>query len=58
MKSWKLMEDAITFSDKLKLAKFALTSNKFTNGEKVKEVEKRDFDIQKQLIYYIINLIK
>ena len=38
--NWKLMDDAITFGDRLKLAKFALTTNKFTNGEKVIELER------------------
>ena len=36
---WLLMEDAISLGDKFKLAKFALTSNRFTNGEKVKQLE-------------------
>lgn len=36
---WQLMEDAISFSDRLKLAKFALTAERFTNGEKVRELE-------------------
>jgi len=38
--TWPLMQNAITFSDKLKLAKFVLTSDKFTNGPKVREFEK------------------
>lgn len=33
------MEDAISFSDRFKLAKFALTADRFTNGEKVRELE-------------------
>ena len=37
---WKLMEDAITFSDRLKLAAFSLTADQFTNGKKVRELEK------------------
>lgn len=37
---WKLMDDAISYSDKLKLAKFCLTSNQFTNGKKVRKIEK------------------
>jgi len=37
--TWKLMENAITFSDKLKLIKFILTNDKFTNGERVKQLE-------------------
>jgi CDP-6-deoxy-D-xylo-4-hexulose-3-dehydrase len=37
--SWPLMQNAITFIDKLKLAKFVVTSDKFTNGPKVKEFE-------------------
>lgn len=38
---WNLMEDAISFSDRVKMAKFVMSTNKFTNGEKVKEVEKQ-----------------
>ena len=30
--TWKLMEDAITFSDRVKLATFSLTADQFTNG--------------------------
>jgi len=37
--SWRLMDNAITFRQKLKLAYFVLTSNKFTNGPKVREFE-------------------
>lgn len=37
--SWKLMDDAISFSDKLKMVKFVLTTNQFTNGSVVKELE-------------------
>ena len=37
--SWRLMDNAITFQQKLKLAYFVLTSNKFTNGPKVREFE-------------------
>lgn len=37
--NWKLMENAISFKDKLNLAKFILTSNSFTNGTKVKQLE-------------------
>lgn len=33
------MDDAITFTDRLKLAKFSLSTNQFTNGKKVKELE-------------------
>lgn len=36
---WPLMENAITFADKLKMASFCLTSDKFTNGPKVREFE-------------------
>ena len=38
---WALMKDTISFSDKLKLIHFILSSNKFTNGPKVVEFEKR-----------------
>lgn len=34
------MKDTITMSDKLSMAKFVLTSNKFTNGDKVKQFER------------------
>jgi len=37
--SWRLMDNAITFQQKLKLAYFVLTSNKFTNGPKVRQFE-------------------
>lgn len=37
--SWLLMDNAITFTEKLKLAYFVLTTNKFTNGPKVREFE-------------------
>jgi CDP-6-deoxy-D-xylo-4-hexulose-3-dehydrase len=36
---WNLMDNAISFSDKLKLSKFVLSTNRFTNGEKVLELE-------------------
>ena len=38
---WALMKDTISFSDKLKLIHFILTSNRFTNGPKVAEFEKK-----------------
>jgi CDP-6-deoxy-D-xylo-4-hexulose-3-dehydrase len=37
--NWRLMDNAITFSEKAKMALFVLTSNKFTNGPKVREFE-------------------
>lgn len=37
--SWLLMDNAITFTEKLKLAYFVLITNKFTNGPKVREFE-------------------
>jgi CDP-6-deoxy-D-xylo-4-hexulose-3-dehydrase len=37
--SWRLMDNAITLKQKIKLAHFVLTSNKFTNGPKVREFE-------------------
>jgi len=37
---WPLMGETITAGDRLKMAYFALTSPKFTNGEKVKQFEK------------------
>lgn len=36
---WPLMKNSISFRDRLKLAKFILTSDKFTQGPKVKEFE-------------------
>ena len=36
---WQLMDNAITLSEKIKMAHFVLTSNKFTNGPKVREFE-------------------
>ena len=36
---WPLMGETITFSDRLKMAFFAMTTKKFTNGEKVKKFE-------------------
>lgn len=38
--SWPLMQNAITLTDKVKLASFVLTSDKFTNGPKVRQFEK------------------
>lgn len=38
---WPLMGETITFTDRLKMATFALTAKKFTNGEKVKKFESR-----------------
>jgi CDP-6-deoxy-D-xylo-4-hexulose-3-dehydrase len=36
---WPLMGETITFTDRLKMAHFALTAKKFTFGEKVKQFE-------------------
>jgi CDP-6-deoxy-D-xylo-4-hexulose-3-dehydrase len=36
---WPLMGDTITFGDRLKMAKFAITTSKFTQGKKVYELE-------------------
>jgi CDP-6-deoxy-D-xylo-4-hexulose-3-dehydrase len=41
MSRWPLMKETITLSDRLKLAKFALTTRQFTNGPKVKEFESK-----------------
>lgn len=38
---WPLMENTITFSDRLKMALFVLTSDKLTNGPKVREFERK-----------------
>lgn len=40
MLNWPLMENAIKFTDRLKLCKFLLTSDRYTNGPKVREFEK------------------
>lgn len=37
--TWPLMGETITFMDRLKMAHFALTAKKFTNGERVKQFE-------------------
>jgi CDP-6-deoxy-D-xylo-4-hexulose-3-dehydrase len=37
--TWPLMGETITFKDRVKMAYFALTAEKFTNGEKVKKFE-------------------
>lgn len=37
---WPLMKSSISFKDRLNLAKFVLTSDKFTQGKKVEEFEK------------------
>lgn len=39
MTYWPLMEETITFKDRLKMAKFLLTSSRLTNGPKVKQFE-------------------
>ena len=41
MAEWRLMEDAITLSDRMKMAWFVLTNSRLTNGPKVKEFEKQ-----------------
>jgi CDP-6-deoxy-D-xylo-4-hexulose-3-dehydrase len=41
MSNWKLMENGITNMDRLKLAKFVLTTKKFTNGDQVRKFEKQ-----------------
>ena len=38
---WPLMKDCITQDDKKELVNFINTSNRFTNGIKVKEFEKK-----------------
>jgi len=38
---WPLMGETITFSDRLKLAKFVLTTKKFTSGNYVKDFESK-----------------
>ena len=41
MVEWRLMEDAITLRDRMKMAWFVLTNSRLTNGPKVKEFEKQ-----------------
>jgi len=38
---WPLMKNTISFGDRLNLARFVLTSDKFTQGQKVEEFEKK-----------------
>lgn len=38
--NWPLMKNAISFKDKYRLIKFLITSDRYTNGPKVKEFEK------------------
>ena len=39
--SWPLMENAITKSDRIKLASFIITTDKFTNGPEVRKFEQQ-----------------
>ena len=39
-KYWPLMEDTITFKDRMKMSLFLLTSSRLTNGPKVRQFEK------------------
>ena len=39
--NWPLMKNTISFGDRLNLARFVLTSNKFTQGQKVEDFEKK-----------------
>lgn len=41
MTYWPLMEDTISFRDRLKMAMFLLTSSRLTNGPKVREFESK-----------------
>ena len=41
MAEWRLMEDAITLRDRMKMAWFVLTNSRLTNGPKVREFEKQ-----------------
>ena len=38
---WPLMEETITFKDRLKMAAFLLTTSRLTNGPKVRQFEKK-----------------
>jgi len=37
--NWPLMKNTLSFLDRVNLAKFILTSDKFTQGKKVEEFE-------------------
>lgn len=39
---WPLMKNSISLRDRIKLAQFVLTSDKFTQGRKVEEFEGRN----------------
>ena len=39
MSNWKLMDDSITFMDRLKMAGFIMTADRLTNGERVRKFE-------------------
>lgn len=39
--NWPLMKNTLSFTDRLKLSKFILTSDKFTQGSKVQEFEEK-----------------
>jgi CDP-6-deoxy-D-xylo-4-hexulose-3-dehydrase len=39
--TWPLMENTITFSDRVKMALFLLTNDRLTNGPKVRQFEKK-----------------
>ena len=39
--TWPLMKDNMTLGDRVAMAKFCLTSKRFTNGLKVREFEKK-----------------
>ena len=38
---WPLMKDNLTLSDRVKMASFCLSSNRFTNGPKVRQFESK-----------------
>ena len=39
--NWPLMKDNLTLSDRVKMASFCLSSNRFTNGPKVRQFESK-----------------
>jgi len=41
MNEWRLMDDAITFSDRAKVAWFVLTNSQLTNGPRVRKFEQK-----------------
>ena len=49
MKNWKLMDNAITTKQKRNLADFILTTDRFSQGEMVKEFENKSAELRGNL---------